>query len=156
MWCLAGKTSDSEDPGHPCGCMYLHCTIFPAAAAPPGSSSLPPCRSILGVPKVSATHTFPDAQIAPWSSPKPDQWGWVMTPALASLCLTPSVSTDIFDSCCWSAHRQQPHRLRSRQKPCTASCTELPQLQQPVCTRPRLVWAPPARLCQHRANDLEP
>ena len=54
---------------------WLHLLIPPTS--PPGPSTG-------GVPKVSATHTFPDAQIAPWSSPEPDRQGLVIAPALAS------------------------------------------------------------------------
>ena len=116
-----------------------------------------PCPSTAGVPKVCATRTFPDAQIEPWCGPKSDSWGLVLTPALASLHRT-LVSADICDPVCRSAQRQQPHRLRSWQKPClgdyrgaySAAATCLHQ-----STSPGFHWASPARLCQRSADDLE-
>lgn len=116
-----------------------------------------PCPSTAGVPKVCATCTFPDAQIEPWCGPKSDSWGLVLTPALASLHRT-LVSADICDPVCRSAQRQQPHRLRSWQKPCrgdyrgaySAAATCLHQ-----STSPGFHWASPARLCQLSADNLE-
>lgn len=97
---LSGKSNNSKGPDHHCGCMYLepYSQRWLSVLVPPTFS---PCPSTLAVSKVSATPTFPDAHTTRWSSPKAAPCGLVITPALASLCLTP-LSADI----CWSVHRQ--------------------------------------------------
>ena len=134
-------------PGH-CGCnmWFIRSCGCPCWFLPPALLTPP-----LWVSQKSVQLTLPDAQMAPWSSPEPDQWDQVTASASLFLPLL-LTQTPACESFC-QAQRQSRTDRGVGGNPAQVTAKSLNHSNLFALSRvcPALTW----KLCLLNANDLD-